>query len=280
MWEKVKNIASRIYNSILAFYKSAKEFGCDIVVCFKWLNYGIIQLFSHNSAWEFSYIWWILIVGFGLASLTATCCWGVSMWVIGVMFALITALILIKPMNAVYGMMGTRGSIRVFFFTFIIITLLFTTVYHFAFFKDAGISYDVNQPHIDYNMYCSKMPKNTIPQWETIVYRHQAGAEWISDTVVKETTLNYQPVHFMQTWRNTILTALMQEPTDLFAVASTYNESIVDPSLTVEEQTKEILLDKQKSMAFQWVLIFQVLISWIFFGVFISLLYNKFRHES
>ena len=72
----------------------------------------------------------------------------------------------------------------------------------------------------------------------------------------------------------------MQEPTDFFSVASTYNESMADPSLSPEDQLREISHDKQKSEMFQWVLIVQVLISWIFFGVFISLLYNKFRYES
>ena len=76
------------------------------------------------------------------------------------------------------------------------------------------------------------------------------------------------------------MTALMQEPTDFFAAASTYNESIVDSSLSKKEQVAEITLDKQKTMMFHWILIFQILISWIFFGVFISLLYNKFRYES
>jgi uncharacterized membrane protein YqjE len=72
----------------------------------------------------------------------------------------------------------------------------------------------------------------------------------------------------------------MQEPTDFFSIASTYNTSMVAPQFSPNKQLKEIELDKQKAKMFQWILIFQVLISWIFFGVFISLLYNKFRYES
>ena len=199
--------------------------------------------------------------------------------VVWVAIVFIFLLFVIRPMNAVYGLMGTSGSIRLFFFNFVLITLLFAKVYHYGFFKDAGISYDVNQPHIDYNYYAKKQQKEVV-LCDTAVYKKCADSTWHREIVVQETKLNYQPIGFWYIWRNTIMTALMQEPTDFFAAASTYNESIVDSSLSKKEQVAEITLDKQKTMMFHWILIFQILISWIFFGVFISLLYNKFRYES
>lgn len=195
--------------------------------------------------------------------------------------AIIVLNFLFKPLNAVYGLMGTTGSIKLFFCNFLFITSLFATIYQLAFFEDAGISYDVNQPHIDYNLYSQgKNEAKEVIQSDTLFYKRLVNNTWKPDTIVQESKLSYQPIGFTFTWRNTILTALMQEPTDFFLAASTYNESMVDPRLSKEEQRKEIQLDKEKAMTFQWILIFQVLISWIFFGVFISLLYNKFRYES
>jgi len=46
-----------------------------------------------------------------------------------------------------------------------------------------------------------------------------------------------------------------------------------------EENVSQLLLRKISDL-FEWILIFHIIISWIFFGVFISLLYNKFRYES
>ena len=69
------------------------------------------------------------------------------------------------------------------------------------------------------------------------------------------------------------MTSMMLEPSDLFAIASTYNQG-------VEDFPTETKLDQQKSELFHWLLILQIFISWIFFGVFISILYNKFRYES
>jgi hypothetical protein len=218
---------------------------------------------------------------FLVAWLVAPCSWGWTMKLMGFILALITFLILLRPMNAVYGLMGTNGSVHVFFITFLLITLLFAGVYQLAFFQKAGISFGVNQPHIDYNLYASE-PREAkeVLQSDTLVYKRQVNKEWVSEKVVQESKLSYQPIGFWLTWRNTILTALMQEPTDFFQVASTYNETMVDPLLSAEMQKREIIYDKEKSFTFQWILTFQILFSWIFFGVFISLLYNKFRYES
>ena len=248
----------------------------NIKIFFLWIWDSPIRKKASNHFAEFFYIWLLLALILLAVKMPE---WGITMTMISIFLFFLTVLILIRPMNAVYGLMGTSGSIRLFFFNFVLITLLFAKVYHYGFFKDAGISYDVNQPHIDYNYYAKKQQKEVV-LCDTAVYKKCADSTWHREIVVQETKLNYQPIGFWYIWRNTIMTALMQEPTDFFAAASTYNESIVDSSLSKKEQVAEITLDKQKTMMFHWILIFQILISWIFFGVFISLLYNKFRYES
>ena len=194
---------------------------------------------------------------------------------------LLVILLLAKPMNAVYGLMGTTGSIRLFFATFLLITFLFACIYQLGFFQEAGVSYDINQPHIDFGLYAegTREPVTVdIPvqrdttSVERIVHNPDGTESTLRETVITERheQLHYQPISFWSTWRNTILTALMQEPVEFFVVASTYNAAIY---------TGNAVLDSQKADTFQLLLIFQILISWIFFGVFISLLYSKFRYE-
>ena len=228
-----------------------------------------------KKAIEFEYVWIIIICLWAFALLSS---WSVMQVVAYIAIVLLALLFMIRPMNAVYGLMGTSGSIRLFFLNFLFITFLFACIYQRGFFQYAGISYDVNQPHVDYNYFANE--SSNIVQRDTLVYKKLIDSTWTKEVIVQETKLNYQPISFWFTWRNSIMTTLMQEPTEFFSVASTYNESMVGPSIYPEEQQKEIDHDKQKSEMFQWILIVQVLISWIFFGVFISLLYNKFRYES
>lgn len=192
----------------------------------------------------------------------------------GIMIIVLTALMLLRPMNAVYGLMGTSGSIRIFFINFVVISLVFSTIYYFGFFKDAGISYCVNQPHINYQFYAYNSPCDSVREIrDTVLLEHQSEKLSFKETVVhvKKDTLHYQRIEFMRVWRSTIMTTLTQEPTDLFSIASVHNASM---------ESGDVVLDKEKSDLFEWILIFHIIISWIFFGVFISLLYNKFRYES
>ena len=228
---------------------------------------------SHFS--EFPYIWILLFV---LASMTffskndlstATALAGISLF-------LLTALVLIRPMNAVYGLMGTSGSIRLFFVNFILITIIFTCIYYFGFFQNAGITYHVNQPHIDYVMFAERENTDSTKITEirdTVYVEHQLDSIVFKEKIIhiSSEALHYQKIDFGDVWRGTILTTLTQEPTELFSEASIYNEEMADKTNTI---------DKQKSRLFHWILIFHIIISWIFFGVFISLLYNKFRYES
>lgn len=232
------------------FKKKKRVIGWGLLVLLTFGSYWIITNYSPNLT---SNLWWCKLMILGL-----------------------TVLIIVRPMNAVYGLMGTSGSIRIFFLNFFFISLIFSSIYFWGFFKTAGITYDVNQPHIDYQLYVNNTQENIIkvtPKNNIFYFERQLDSITFKESVVQVTndTLHYQKINFGQVWRSTILTTLTQEPADLLTIASVYNTSM---------SSTNSLLDKQKSSIFEWILIFHIIISWIFFGVFISLLYNKFRYES
>lgn len=231
---------------------------------------------------DFPYIYGLLFFLFlftgvlGIWGGTIPWLWTISKIVIYVFVGLTAFLFLARPMNAVYGLMGTSGSIQLFFFNFLVITLLFAGIYHLTFFKDAGISYDVNQPHIDYQLYSGRPKVDTVKVSEnrdTLFFERQIDTVLFKESIINVTrdTLHYQSIDFLQVWRSTILTTLTQEPAELLTATTVHNSGMKSTDST---------LDKQKSYLFEWILIFHIIISWIFFGVFISLLYNKFRYES
>lgn len=247
-----------------------------IILFIKWL---IVSTLGNRSIWthfkEFPYIWVLLGALFFIA-LAAPHNWEFSIILFSIVLVLLTLLVLIRPMNAVYGLMGTSGSTRLFFFNFLFITILFAAIYHLAFFKDAGISYDVNQPHIDYQLFANSEKEDTaiiFEKHDTMFLEHQLDTISFKESVIHVTTdtLHYQKINIWQVWRSTILTTLTQESADLLAIATVHNEAM---------ESTNVGLDKEKSELFEWILIFHIIISWIFFGVFISLLYNKFRYES
>jgi len=245
-------------------------------------RYADRRLLRHLG--DFPYIWLFFLILGGAAVLSSLGHWGAAKAAGLAAALLLVALLLTKPMNAVYGLMGATGSIRLFFAMFLLISLVFAGVYQLGFFRDAGISYDVNQPHIDYGLYAGRTREPVTVREsvrDTVVYERLEDGVPVRETVVRETSeaLHYQPVSFWYTWRNTLLTALMQEPADFFATASTHNAAMDPDRAPGAAAGRDASLDRQKADAFQYVLIFQILISWIFFGVFISLLYSKFRHE-
>lgn len=236
----------------------------------------VIAIGSHFK--EFGYIWIVfclLVIAASIATVSANGPgWTISRHIVGISIVLFVCLFMVKPMNAVFGLMGTSGSIRVFFFNFLFISFLFSIIYYFGFFRNAGVSYDVNQPHIAYDYYLNS-DRVTKPVYsiDTLIYCTKDGTD--CDTVYQKTKIVYQPIKYKQVLQNTIMTSLMQEPTDLFAEATTYNSGMESNDADTKSS-----LNKEKATAFYWILIFQILISWVFFGVFISLLYNKFRYES
>ena len=198
-------------------------------------------------------------------------------WPFCIAITLLFCYLIWKPLGAVHGLMGTSGSINILFFNFVLISFIFAGVYYYGFFKDAGITYDVNQPHIDYKMFAANLDKSdstkTIIKLDTLYVERQTDSLCIPEAVVRvsKDEIKYQRISLGYVLRNTFLTTLMQDPGDLFSLASTYNQGI---------ESNDTSFDSRKCILFQWTLIVQILISWIFFGVFIALLYDKFRHES
>ena len=162
-----------------------------------------------------------------------------------------------KPMNIIYGLIGTRGNIQLFFIYSIIINFLFSGIYYSAFFYNAGITYETNQAHVEF---C--LPNTT----ETEIMLN--GDEEFLPSTSKDTIHTYHKATYCWVLQNTFLTSLMQEPSDFFSICSTFTG------------TKQEKCDPNYEMArcFYWFLIFHILISWILLGVFISLIYQKFRN--
>lgn len=222
-----------------------------------------------NHLDHFSLIWVGLLVLFVAALFAAFHCWSLARVVLLVGLVAIFLLLLCFPMNAVYGLIGARGSIKVFFWALVVINFVFSGIYYFGFYQRAGICYDVNQPHVSFDYYQPGCPPPAQFHRDT-VYIHGLQAEnGVTPYFVLGEEHQYQRVTYGKVLRNTIMTSLMQEPTDLFAATATYN-GVLDPNPA----------DESKSNYFHWLLILQILISWVLLGVFISILYNKFRYES
>ena len=226
---------------------------------------------------DFHIVWILLVLILGVPLLFFLMEWDAPIRPFCLAVVLFFCYLIWKPLGAVHGLMGTSGSIRILFLNFVLISFIFAGVYYYGFFKDAGITYDVNQPHIDYKMFTEANDKTDsvriIEMRDTLFLERITDSANILESVVQLSTdeLKYQKISFGYVLRNTILTTLMQDPGDLFTLASTYNQGMV---------TNDTFLDSKKCKLFQWILIIQILISWIFFGVFIALLYDKFRHES
>lgn len=250
---------------------------------------------------EFHTIWIIIILLLGAGFLACEGHWNIAKW--GFLIALVFFLffVIAKPMNAVYGLNGTSGNISKFICLVIVFNFIFSLIYYWGFLMNAGISYDINQPYVSYGMFYN-IPKDstTIP----IVLRHEVKNEttesksyYISPKTLPTGKIQYDTLIFVSPatptihyydeehlynrirWytvlQNTLMTSLMQEPTDLFSCCSVFGD-IQSP----KEQNLNGYTDGESCRFFTWILLVQVFISWIFFGVFISILYNKFRYES
>lgn len=260
--------------------KNNNSFSIKLLLLFGWLRNWIssrqdVRRFYRHVK-DYPWVWIVFIIIFLSSWIIVPMNWAIAKWAIRIALILFIVLLLKKPMNAVFGLMGSEGSIGLFFANFIGITLVFAGIYHFGAFQNAGISYDINQPHIDFNMFANSSLKDSArisEKKDTLFLEHKLDSISFNETVIRTTTdtLHYQKIEFMQVWRSTILTTLTQEASDLFVIASIHNAAI---------ESGNVDLDQEESDLFEWILIFHIIISWIFFGVFISLLYNKFRYES
>ena len=232
------------------------------------------RVFNHFG--DYPYVWLVFVVLLLGAWIFVSAKWTIAKLAIRLSLIILLALFLIRPMNAVYGLIGTSGSISLLFINFLAISLIFAIVYQCFFFSNAGISYDTNQPHIDYQLFQDTDKEDSTKvsfKRDTLYFEHQLDTILFKESVVnvRKDSLYYHRINFGQVWRSSIITTLTQGPTDLLSAATVHNSGI---------NSSNVALDKEKSTYLEWILIFHILISWIFFGVFISLLYNKFRYES
>ena len=214
-----------------------------------------------------------------------------------VLMGLFVIALILRPMNVIHGLIGTRGDIKMFFFMFLLINLLFSGIYYQGFFRYAGITFDVSQPHVEFNIFENQgrdVEALMIEKEEPVVWFKKGKARLV-DMVgehikgirgsekgrqLKKTRI-YEHLPQAQTdlahyyhrigriWvvQNTFLTSLMQEPTEFYSFTCTYtgNHDINDKNAQI-------------ATGFQWFLVFHILVSWVFLGVFISLIYQKFRN--
>lgn len=253
-----------------------------------------------NYISDFRTVWIIFAILIVAASLATLGHWDAAKYVFIFALFFFLGFIALKPMNAVYGLNGTSGNIRKFICLVIFFNLIFSCIYYLGFFKNAGISYDINQPYVSYGMFYNipdSTTKSVVLQHEVKIETTESESYYISqkrlksgkiqpDTLIfvspaRPTSHYYEEEHLYNriqwptVFQNTLMTSLMQEPADLFSCCSVYN-NINNP----QEQNLNGYIDEESCRFFTWILLVQVFISWIFFGVFISILYNKFRYES
>ena len=183
--------------------------------------------------------------------------------------------IILKPMGAVYALVGASTSLQAFFINFILITMAFAGIYYGLFFKDAGICFQGEVAQIDYTIFKDHPDKNMLflsdTTRTTYLEERNLDGKNVSEEVTqtKVETMRYQRITFSIVLENTLITSLTQDPSDLYYVISDLGESM-----------NAISSDHQKTKLFSYTLLLHILISWLFLGVFISLVYSKFRYEA
>lgn len=257
LWQGIKGFSEKCKENLEKLWFFLRNF------CYIW----IVLLCTLCSAFfyynDLTQWWWIKVLAY-----------------VGIAIITIVLTATKRPMNIVYGLIGTSGSIQQFFLSFIIINLVFAGIYYLGFFEKAEISYDLNQPHVRFK----KLDSPQCAQKDTIfiysVYSDSAKSYFLQERELHK----YQRIDAFLVVRNTIMTSLIQEPTDLFNAAITYNEAMYDTTgmATLEKNAMnaQAQFDKERSELFHSILILQILISWILLGVFISILYTKFRYDS
>lgn len=185
---------------------------------------------------------------------------------IGVYISLLGALIAFIriPMQIVYGLVGTKGELRKLISMLVVVILIFSCTYWFGFFKNAGITYDINSPQVVYHMFDGEPQKEDIAISPEDDAAYRIKIEKFDHGVPDDNGRYYKRISYGYILKNTIQTTLVQEPAAFFDI------------VTSEFKPCE---NEDKASLFYYILLFQILISWIFLGVFISLLYQKFRNE-
>jgi len=253
LWGRREEILRKWKEDWKRFKKHFGGFGCIWIVLLCIIICSVFFFFNILTQW-----WWIKVLAY-----------------LGIAIIIFVLTVTKRPMNIVYGLIGTSGSIQKFFLSFIIINSFFAGIYYLGFFEKAEISYDLNQPHVRFR----KPDYPQCAQKDTVFIYSDYGNSYFLQELPR-----YQRIDAFLVVRNTIMTSFIQEPTDLFDAAITYNEAMYDTTGMATKDKKamndQAQFDKERSELFHSILILQILISWILLGVFISILYTKFRYDS
>lgn len=216
----------------------------------------------------------ILICVFALINLPIVFCY--------IPIAIILLRFILKPMNTVYALVGTSGSGIEFIIHLLLFFVVFSWIYYCVLFQNAGVCYNNGETFVEYEMFSDYKHQRiggsnhidsiqVVPHIATVCKEHTLDGRRFYDTIRQTTfdTLHFKPVKVWVIMENTILTSLQQCPTEFFYCNSVFAKNLA-----------EDLTDKNRVVLFSTILIIQVLFSWLFLGVFISLLYNKFRYEA
>ena len=195
-------------------------------------------------------------------------------WILAAVFGIAVLVLLKNPMQIVYGLVGTKGDIRKFIFMFAFVIMSFAVTYHSAFFKEAGVTYDIDVPQVEYHIFADDASYKESPQVAELnktidltkgryfdccyeSFRHSPEEE--------KFCRYYKRITFPFILRQTFITSLTTSPTDFYnSVSADYKNNDRNPKYT---------------RLFNLIILYQILVSWIFLGVFISLIYQKFRNE-
>ena len=240
--ERLNKIKSFMSDRVIPHLKTFQA-SCSVFFMGRMKN-----IFLHLRSFWMPWLFFVLMFVVSIIPIPWKLCW-LSLLTVFFVIALLW-----RPMNVIHGLIGTRGDIKLYFRMFIYINLFFSGIYYFGFFKHSGITYDINQPHIEFNLfeYCSEKGQPVLCN---------SGKETLP-IVSRDSIHYYYKTTYPWVLQNTILTSLMQEPTDFYSVSSTFTGSIREKRYS----------NYWVAYIFNWFLIFHILISWILLGVFISLL--------
>ena len=234
----------------------------------EYLKLKVKHIWNHLCDFYVIWILLFLLLDFFCWFHFSTC----FIYVLGVLFVLY---MLIRPMSTVYCLVGSSASIRTFLTNFFLITFLFSLGYYGLFFRDAGFCNDGDNPALDYSMFENHKGLDVLTRVDTtrtIVFEERvADGDTISEEVIRTSvdTVSYHRVSYKLVLKNSFLTSLTQGPSDFFFIISDFGEGM-----------NTCTNDSGRTALFSVILTLHVLISWLFLGVFISLLYSKFRYEA
>lgn len=291
-----KNMLVSIYNETRRFCKEKEHFDSAEVALslLVHVNHGLFDtrkfskgvLENHSSSkfrtWLKDFgrfflgfpVSFIVLASMILLSLFCSPANPIFFWSLISIYGLAIIMLLFKPMQVVYGLVGTKGDIRKFIFMFALVISCFSFTYYNSLFKDAGVTYNMDVPQVEYRLFSDDYileESQEVKMMNSLLHNTSKGkyVNCCNETFIHNTEQvpyrYYKKVTLPFILRQTFLTSLTTSPTDFYT------------SVSINYKNNEI--DHKYTRLFNLILLYQILVSWIFLGVFISLIYQKFRNE-